>query len=205
MSWFRIKKKEIDQVKSGFRLVGHILLAMATFGFLFSGFSLVRNPKTISESSWTYQHPLFFGFAFILLTSGVLIWTSDRWRKAIPGLFVLGTLNGFAMIITGQTNSIPHHVIPRWQASVVTVEMLAIALLSLKMVDRELNVWDKCALMSLYYGLAWSVSSPLGSLESVLSPSAGIVGLLIAAGFPRKRKLHRSGISLESKARSADS
>jgi hypothetical protein len=180
MTWFRIRKGEREQVKSGFFLVGHLLGAMSTFGILIVGVGLLRSPKTFQTWSWLQANPYLYGCLFVIIASVVLWLTMQRWSRVLPWVFATGALRAFVSVATGYAYSPPSKPIPRTEAAAVGIVMLLIAMLSGVLASRRLRYGDYVAFLALYFGLAWSVSSPQGNLDVLVGPVVGISALAIA-------------------------
>lgn len=180
MTWFRIQKSEIGQVRSGFFAVGHLFGAVLTFGVLVVGVGLLRFPRTFQTWSWLLEHPYLYGCAALCIASVVLWVTVPQWALFLPWFFGTAALRASISVITAHPYPQPSQPIPRFEAATVAMVTLLIAMFSQSLISRKLRGPDQVAILVLYFGLAWFVASPQGNLDVLVGPVGGISALAIA-------------------------
>lgn len=140
------------QIKSGFMLAGKTLFAIAVAGAFFGGIARLRLHEAPDPYFFVQRHPLFL----VITATAILVLTTNRWVKILPGVLAYGTLGGLIMIGSGQYN---HVAVPRSSAIALTLFCIASSALALSFAQRPLTLMDRLALMAFLFCCALSMSS----------------------------------------------
>ena len=89
----RDRRPVIEQVKSGFRIVGKILVAFAIAVTFMAGCELVRMPR--------YSYPLVPGWVLIFMSVLVMTTTVKFWAAGFFGLIAYGALRCLGGVFVG--------------------------------------------------------------------------------------------------------
>lgn len=153
---------------------------LTTVTVLILGLHALRYPSAAQEGSFSANHPLFFGISFTTLASVIIVWTTKRWVKILPGLVAYGIFGGLIAIANGGFHSSIASNSLTIRGTCLVVVLLAICVgLSITFTKRPLSVIDRIALLIFVWSLALSMISAVRPMfESLLG---GIASLLVAA------------------------
>lgn len=175
-----------DQVRSGLRRAGGWLLGGVWFGFVIWGITNAFG----TEANFSQGHPSrVLGYMTLAVAAAIFVATADRWKRVFPGLMLAGTLGALLELARGHAVNNPSVLIPRFISFVQLVVILGVTALSFTFKERELNFFDRFAL------LAFAVSIFVGGEEATRQeiPVALIAGgLCVLAAWVFKRMQRRS-------------
>ena len=123
----RDRRPVIEQVKSGFRIVGKMLVAFAIAVTFMAGSALIRAPR------YSYQFAL--GWALILMSILVMTTTVRFWAAGFFGFIAYGALRSLGGVFVADV----FHV-SRLYMFIVSLSAFAMALLSYRFTSRRLHI-----------------------------------------------------------------
>ncbi|HUR37119.1 MAG TPA: hypothetical protein VM009_04830 [Terriglobales bacterium] len=169
------------RVKNLLAMVATFFVVVMAAGFLVVGMSLLRFPSTTETWPWLLAYPILSGSLMIVLAS-VILWLHVKpWSFALVGIF--GTV-AFRMILACIVGRDLHgRPLPRLNPTLLALEMLVITVLLYRLLDGKVHHRDYVAVMALYFGMAWSLSSPAFSNGTIAGPAFGILALITALGM----------------------
>ena len=121
------RRPVIEQVKSGVRIVGKILVAFAIAVTFMAGCELVRMPR--------YSYPLVLGWALIFVSVLVMTTTVKFWAAGFFGFVAYGALRCLGGVFVADA----FHV-SRLYAVIVSLSAFAMALLSYRFTSGRLHI-----------------------------------------------------------------
>ena len=128
----RDKRTVGEQIKSGFRLAGWILLTLA-----FASLVLASTASLVGKGSGNYTQPVhrLLGACGLFATSTVMFITVRRWAKWFVGALGYMILKVAVSLVLGRTPSVPSITRPRLEF----VEFLMVLVLALLLCARYLT------------------------------------------------------------------
>lgn len=123
----RDRRPVIEQVKSGFRIVGKMLVAFAIAVTFMAGCALLRTPK--------YSYQLDVGWALIFMSILVMTATVKFWAAGFFGFIAYGAWRSLGGVLVADV----YHV-SRLYMVIVSVSAFAMALLSYRFTSRRLHI-----------------------------------------------------------------
>src|SRR6266478_808367 len=158
-----IKKSEIEQVRSGLRLVFGIVAGTCTMGFLAYGFQKLRYPDA-DDSILTFLKtypPGVVGVLSIVIALAVLWATMNRWVSFLPGLFGYAVFGGLLAVANGgwhpPTRSLQ---LTRVEAVVETGLLAACCFLTLRLRDAKPTLVDRIGVLAATLSLMDGATAP---------------------------------------------
>jgi hypothetical protein len=180
-----MKKSLTSQASDGLRRAGAWLLGFAVICVLVGGLLIVFFPDDIHLLGIPGPYPKVFGWMALVITASVLIITTHRWVKALPGIFMLAALNSLTSVFTGHLPNSPNLSISHSAALTITALLVLSAALAFTFRSRELNLLDQLALLVVVFSLAWGV------VDDVAIPTIGAaLFALFFAWFCARLKFH---------------
>jgi len=137
----RDRRPVIEQVKSGFQIVGKMLVAFAIAVTFMAGSALIRAPR------YSYQFAL--GWALILMSILVMTATVRFWAAGFFGFIAYGALRSLGGVFVADV----FHV-SRLYMFIVSLSAFAMALLSYGFTSRRLHITiaASCVLLTFLFG-----------------------------------------------------
>ena len=123
----RDRRPVIEQVKSGFRIVGKMLVAFAIAVTFMAGSAVIRTPR--------YSYQLALGWALILISLLVMTTTVRFWAAGFFGFIAYGAFRCLGGVFVADVFHIS-----RLYMVIVSVSAFAMALLSYRFTSRRLNI-----------------------------------------------------------------
>ena len=152
------KPKTMSQVKSGFRLVGLVLIGFVVAAMFFGGVIGLCFPGAVDRSSWSGQHTAVVTPIFLIVSIPIMFVTMNRWLKVMAGFLGLGVLNGLISLGTGHVLANPTMPISHLYALSLTLFFAAAAVLAGKIKNRKLSVLDRILVMAFLFSLGILIS-----------------------------------------------
>jgi hypothetical protein len=144
-------------VGRGLRRAGVWLLGFATVCVILGGLLVIFFPNDVHVLGIPGPYPPIAGWAALMIATLVMVLTTSRWVKALPGILVLATFNGVLTVFTGHLTNAPDLPISKLVASILTLLLALSAVLSFTFRLRDLNWVDQIALLAVVFSLAWGV------------------------------------------------
>ncbi len=135
----------MSQVRNGLRIAAQAIIGIVIAGLFFVGVAYAFFPTA---------HSTIVGWAFLVISSTVLIATMDRWVKALPGILAYAVLMGIVAIYTGHFFYQPALPDSRVKAVILTLFFAASTRLSLSLRGRKLNAVDRIAVLGFVFSIA---------------------------------------------------
>jgi len=180
----RDKRPIREQIKSGFRLAGWVLL---TLGFIF----LVLACTALAVGKGNYTHPAYqvLGLCGLLGTSTVMFITARLWAKWFLGVLAYVVFKAALSLLLGRTPSVPSIARPR----LVFLEFLVVSVFAAVVCSRYLThnarTVERAGLVGLVMGLSFSV---IYDSSLPLLAGAAVLGLI---QLTHGRRKPRTGLS----------
>jgi hypothetical protein len=171
-----------SQVKSGFRLAGNVVLTIATAGLLVVGVGDVFFPIGVRPESFSTGSQAF-GWLYLIVATIIMIWKMDRWVIILPGILGYAALGGILATVSGRLPNNPPTPIPRTNAALITVLLLANSAVSSTFGKRSLNIIDRIALLIFVFSAAFAQSPRHSTM--FLALGVGLASLLCAWVYHR--------------------
>jgi hypothetical protein len=176
-----------EQVKSGFRLAGFVLLTLVfVYALLFSA-ALLENQGTLAQS-FDRRLAIFLGSTGLLVLSVLMFLTVRYWAKWFFGFLGYSTFNAFFFLVAGPTSRL--HT-TRSDAGAMLLILLAITVLCLKYAARVPRKVESIGLVAAILALSFGLT--LNSFIPMLL-GGGALGLAQLVDW-RWQILHRRGTS----------
>jgi hypothetical protein len=135
------------------------LRGMFWFGLVIAAIGIAfrpdQTPVVVTHSSWPV-----IGWLLLALAAIVLILTTDRWIKVLPGILGAATISGITIMLTGHELNHPEIHVGVAKRAFVTFFVATSAILSSTFVGRSLHIWDRCALFGFVFCSFWQVAAP---------------------------------------------
>ena len=162
-------------LRRGLRLAGLVLIFLATAGLFFAGVDYLFFPA---------GHSRLLGLAFLVLSTSVMIFTMDRWIRALVGVLAFGVLNGAVTLATGHLLGNPAQPVPRLDALCFTVFFTAATVLSSNMRGRVPSLVDRILVLgfafTLAYMLGYGAARTAGMSGRLSSTEFALMGLALS-------------------------
>jgi hypothetical protein len=169
------------QVVAGLRKTGAWLAGMFWFGLVTMGIGIVFRPDQA-------PYPPVIGWLLLALGAIVLILTTDRWIKVLPGILGAATISGIIITLTGHELNHPEIHVSAAKGAFVTFFVATSAILSSTFVGRSLHIWDRCALFGFVFCLFWQVAAPQRIVQALAIGLACLLAAWVCNNFMVKRK-----------------
>jgi hypothetical protein len=167
-----------EQVKSGFRLAGNVLLTIATAMLLLGGVAYTFIPSLLIDP--TSRSPVL-GWVSLIIATTILIWKMDRWVTILPGIIGYAAFGGMLAIVSGHLENNPSKLIARTDAAIITALLLVASAVSSTFKERSLNIVDRIALLVFVFSWAFSMSPTRSRM--FLAQGIGLATLLLAWAY----------------------
>lgn len=168
-----------DQVASGFRLAGLIVLACVA-GILFAWGGLVVSREAAGS--------LLMGWVAIAIAFVILVLNLQGWAKMLPGFLVLAAFNAVIMAASGHVLNNPSAQVSRSMALGSAIAFAVAAVVSAQFDSRRLSLLDRVVLVA-YIGF---ILLGLVSGRVLVSFSLGTVVLAVPWLNRQVRRAHRT-------------
>jgi len=164
----RDSRPVVEQVKSGFRIVGKMLVAFAIAVTFMAGCELIRAPR--------YSSQLVLGWVLIVMSILVMITTVRFWAAGFFGFIAYGALRSLGGVFVADV----FHV-SRLYMAIVSVSAFAMAMLSHRFTSRKVHITPidsasiviaaSCVLVTVLFGDTYKslVVFNMGNLALLLS------------------------------------
>lgn len=168
-------KSRKEQLISGFRIAALGISGFVVFGLLLWSagvvFGRLEGPK---GPAWMA----------LLVAVGVTAYTVDRWRKALPGLLLLGAFNALVMASSGHMINNPKIAVPREVSISAALLLVTSSILSAHFYDKPLRLVDRAALLS-FVGFTL-----FGMLSDFVVTSLLLGALVLFVGYANNKIWH---------------
>ncbi|HWQ55150.1 MAG TPA: hypothetical protein VN442_15795 [Bryobacteraceae bacterium] len=126
--------------------------------------------------------PRVVGAIVMIIATAIGIATVGTWRRVLPAVFACGALNGSIITAQGHALNAPGTPVARPMGLVLTLAMLAAAVLTAKANDRSFKAMERLSFIGIFLSCALLFSS------FDMQPAA-MLGAICCASIPMLRDL----------------